>query len=197
MKQRILTAVAICLTALLSACGAPRTDARAENLQRHYAETRGCTARAAVSVVRETETQRYVLSLSRADDQTRVTVVEPEALAGVSAVVGSGDELTLEFDGMALDAGSLDPRVSAVNAADILLRAAAEGWITERSYERYGDVEALRLCFETEQTGGKLLVAAWFDDGDAPLYAEIERDGEILAYLEFTEFQFCDILLDT
>lgn len=194
--KRFLT-VMICLTVLLlGACAAQRTDTRAEGLQRRYAAMSGCTARVTVSTVGETETRRYVLALSRSECQTHVTVVEPETLSGVSAVVGDGDALSLEFDGMVLDAGSLDPEISAVNAADILFHAAAEGWVTERNDERFEDVDALRLCFETEHAGEKLLVTAWFDADDAPLYAEIERGGEILAYLQFTDFQFCDILPD-
>ena len=178
---------------LLSGCAAGQTDARAEDLQQKYAALSGCDARAAVAVVRDGETRQYTLDIAKDGDETRVTVLEPEALSGVSAVV-SGDALSLEFDGMALDAGSADERISAVNATDIVLRAAASGYVTERNTERYEDMDALRLCFETEQDGERLYVTAWFDADDAPLYAEIERDGEVLAYLEFTAFQFHDII---
>ena len=178
---------------LLSGCAAGQTDARAEDLQQKYAALSGCDARALVAVVRDGETRQYTLDIAKDGDETRVTVLEPEALSGVSAVV-SGDALSLEFDGMALDAGSADERISAVNATDIVLRAAASGYVTERNTERYEDTDALRLCFETEQGGERLYVTAWFDADDAPLYAEIERDGEVLAYLEFTSFQFHDII---
>ena len=73
-------------------------------------------------------------------------------------------------------------------------RAAAEGCVTERNCERCENTEALRLCFETEHAGEKLLVTAFFDASDKPLYAEIEQDGRILAYLQFTDFVFCDII---
>ena len=178
---------------LLSGCAAGQTDARAEDLQQKYAALSGCDARALVAVVRDGETRQYTLDIAKDGDETRVTVLEPEALSGVSAVV-SGDALSLEFDGMALDAGSADERISAVNATAIVLRAAASGYVTERNTERYEDTDALRLCFETEQGGERLYVTAWFDADDAPLYAEIERDGEVLAYLEFTSFQFHDII---
>lgn len=196
MKRFVMGLAALAAAVLLSACAAEQTDTRAEELQRRYAAMDGCTANVAAAVVREEETQHYAFALSRTAEETRVTVTEPEALSGVSAVIRRDDALSLEYNGMVLDAGSVDPRVSAVNAADIVLCAAAEGWITERSSERYEDADALRLCFETEHAGEKLRVAVWFDADDAPLYAEIERDGEILAYLEFTEFQFCDILPD-
>ena len=168
--------------------GYPRRDLAAK-----YAALSGCDARVAVTVACDGETRQYTLDIAKDGDETRVTVLEPEALAGVSAVV-SGDALSLAYDGMVLDAGSADERISAVNAADILLRAAASGYVTERNTERYEDTDALRLCFETEQGGETLRVTAWFDAADRPLYAELERGGAVLAYLEFTDFVFHDII---
>ena len=193
MKQ--LCALVALLALLLTGCAAGQPDTRTEDLQQKYAALSGCDAGVLVAVVRDGETRQYMLDIAKDGDKTRVTVLEPEALAGVSAVV-SGDTLSLEFDGMALDAGSMDERISAVNAADVVLRAAASGYVTERNRERYEDTDALRLCFETEQGGERLYVTAWFDADDAPLYAEIERDGEVLAYLEFTDFVFHDIITD-
>ena len=191
MKQ--LCALLALLALLLTGCAAGQTDTRAGDLQQKYAALSGCDASVLVAVVRDGETRQYTLDIVKDGDETRVTVREPEALSGVSAVV-SGDALSLEFDGMALDAGSMDERISAVNASDIVLRAAASGYVTERNRERYEDTDALRLCFETEQGGERLYVTAWFDAEDAPLYAELERGGEVLAYLEFTDFVFHDII---
>ncbi|MBQ9647699.1 MAG: hypothetical protein IJV43_04965 [Oscillospiraceae bacterium] len=178
---------------LLTGCAAERADSRVSDLQRAYAATGGCDARVEVAVSDEEETRRYTLDVAKDGDKTRVTVLEPEALAGVAAAV-SGDALALEFDGMVLDAGGAGSGVSAVNATEIVLRAAASGYVTERNSERYADTDALRLCFETEQNGEMLYVTAYFDAANAPLYAEIARDGKVLAYLEFTDFAFHDII---
>ena len=184
------------VTALLTACAAQgEADGRAAALQARYAEAAGCSARLDVAVVRETETVRYTLDVAKTEEETHIRVLAPEELAGVGATVLHDGALRLTFDGTVLDAGSAVPGVSALNAADIVLRAAAHGYITERSTERFAETgDALRLCFETEQDGEKLLVTAYFDETDRPLYAEIERGGEILAYLEFTDFTFDDIL---
>ena len=192
--RRIVILLAAAL--LLSGCAADRTDIRAETLQQTYAAMSGCNARAEETVVLDGETRRYVVDVAKDGGTTRVTVVEPEALAGVSASVTDG-VLALEYDGMVLDAGGTGTEISAMNAADIVLRAVAEGWITERNTERFEGTDALRLCFETEQGGETLLVTAYFDAADTPLYAELERDGRVLAYLRFTDFAFCDILTDT
>lgn len=192
-KVRIL--LALLSVALLYGCAGGTGEERAEALQRQYAEAAGYEARFRAAVVRDSETAEYTLAVTRRDGQTRVTVCEPEALAGVSAIVREDGTLALELDGMTLDAGSADPRLSAVNISDILFRAAAQGHITERSVERFEDTdEALRLCLETTLDGEKLLVTAFFDDANAPLYVEFESGGEILAYLEFTAFRFCDIV---
>ncbi len=192
--KRILAALA--LAALLTGCAARETGSRAEELQKRYAETAGICARVEATVANGEERLRYTLAAERTDGETRVTVLEPEALADVSAVVRDDDALSLEYDGMVLSAGSTGETVSAANCVSIFLHAAAEGLVTERGVERAAETpDALRLCFETEHAGGKLLVTAWFGEDDAPLCAEIERDGEILAYLEFTDFSFGDILL--
>ena len=192
--KRIFALLAV--MALLTACAARQeADSRADELQARYAALETCTARLDAAVVRETETLRYTLDVEKNGEETRIRVLAPEELADIGATVRRDGVLRLTFDGTVLDAGSIMPGVSALNAADIFLHAAAHGYITERNSERFGETEnALRLCFETEQDSEKLLVAAWFDETDRPLYAEIECGGEILAYLEFTDFTFDDIM---
>ena len=191
MKRYV--AMLLCLAALLSGCAAERTDARAETLQQKYAAMDGYAATVELTTAERDESTRYRLDVKREGEETRVTVLEPEAIAGVSATV-SGDALSLAYDGMALDAGGAATELNAVNGTDVVLRAAAEGFITEQNHERYGDADALRLCLETELNGETLHVAVWFDEQDAPLYAEIERDGWVMQYLEFTNFTFGGIV---
>ena len=186
-------AMLICLAALLSGCAAEQTDTRAEDLQRKYAAMDGYAATVELTTAERDESTRYRLDVKSEGGETRVTVLEPEAIAGVSATV-AGDALSLAYDGMALDAGGAATELNAVNGTDVVLRAAAEGFITEQNTERYGDADALRLCLETELNGETLHVAVWFDEQDAPLYAEIERDGWVMQYLEFTNFTFGGIV---
>lgn len=191
MKRYV--AMLLCLAALLSGCAAEQTDTRAEDLQRRYAAMDGYAATVELTTAERDESTRYRLDVEKKGGETRVTVLEPEAIAGVSAVV-SGDALSLTYDGMALAAGGAETELNAVNGTDVVLRAAAEGFITEQNTERYGDTDALRLCLETELNGETLYVTAYFDEQDAPLYAEIERDGWVMQYLEFTNFAFGGIV---
>ncbi len=193
MKRYFALLVFAVLT--LTACAAQReAEDRTQRLQSRYAAAEGCDARVEVSSVCGGETLCYTLDVRCENGETHVTVLSPEELAGVGATVRDGEKLTLAFDGAMLDAGSAGSGVSALNASDILLRAAAEGYVTEWSEERFDGTDALRLCFETERDGQKLFVTGYFDDADRPLYAEIEQNGEILAYLQFTDFTFRDIL---
>ena len=186
-------AMLICLAALLSGCAAEQTDTRAEDLQRKYAAMDGYAATVELTTAERDESTRYRLDVKSEGGETRVTVLEPETIAGVSATV-SGDALSLVYDGMALSAGGAATELNAVNGTDAVVRAAAEGFIAEHNHERYGDADALRLCLETELNGETLHVAVWFDEQDAPLYAEIERDGWVMQYLEFTNFTFGGIV---
>ncbi|MBE7003822.1 MAG: hypothetical protein E7425_06005 [Ruminococcaceae bacterium] len=184
--------VVLFLAAALLLTGCAAREEGAESLQARYAAMEGCEADVRVTVERGEEQSVYALSVRRADGETRVAVREPEVLSGVSAVVRDDEALTLEYDGMVLDAGSLAPEVSAVNAVSILLRAAAEGAVVERGVESRGDgTEARFLCLETEHAGETLRVAACFNAEDAPIYAEIIKNDRVLVYLEFTAFRFC------
>lgn len=178
---------------LLCSCAARDDDGRTERIQERYASAAGFTASVETEIERGEERDRYLLDISCEGEETRVTVREPEMLAGISAIVGSDGTLDLDYEGMVLDAGSLAPDVSAVNATSIVLGAVAEGYATERSTESFDEYgEALRLCFETEHEGTRRYVTAYFNDSDEPLYAEIEQDGSIAAYLRFTDFALCD-----
>ncbi len=190
-----LFAAATLAAVLLGGCAARETDGRAVTLQETYAALRGWTCHADVCVVTEAETTPYTLEAAYDGTETRVSVLAPEALAGIGALVRDDGTLSLEYDGMTLAAGSLDPNVSAANAVSVFLDAVARGAAVEQGREVFEQTQdALRLCFEREHAGETLRVAGWFDENDVPLYAEIERDGEILAYLEFTDFAFGDII---
>lgn len=189
--------VAILLAAILflPACGTDRAGDRAERLQKKFDSAYTCTAVLNVQIIREDETLGYTLDVSHSPEKTDCTVLKPEELSGVHAIAENSDALKLEYDGFVLDADSLDPQISGVSAAPLFFRALEDGYVLERSMERLTDTDnALRLSLELELDGKPLRVAAWFDKQDTPLYAEMERDGKIVAYLEFTDFNFGAIL---
>lgn len=195
--KRIAAALLLCT--LLFGCAAQEPAlSREEALCAHYIAAQNCTATVRAAVVTQQETLTCTLAVERQGEELAVTVLEPEEIAGVRACVHGDDVLSLEYDGMVFDALSLSPDVSAVNCAALFLRAVTEGAVVERGTESFAEEDrALRLCFALEHAGKTLHVAAYFDEADVPMYAEIEDDGKILAYLEFTSFSFNDILQQT
>ena len=133
----------------LTACRTKETASRAETVQERYAALTSYTAAAAVELADEEENVRYTLRFDADAEETKVTVLAPELLAGVTAHLAA-DTLKLEYDGLVLDAGGTPGGVSAVTCVPLALRAAGEGWLTERSEEEIeyggGTVRALRLA---------------------------------------------------
>ena len=182
----------LALTLLLSACDDEGAD-RAAEVQALYAALQGYAAEVRIDIPREDETLRYTLSLTKDGDALSVRVLAPDALRGVTAHI-DGEALALEYDGAVLDAGTLDPGMSALSCVPLLLGAFPESCVTAQSTERFGEQEALRVCFETDCGGERLVCAVYFSAKNAPLYAEIAEKGKIILFAEFTDFTFGAIL---
>ena len=191
MRKKGLT-VFILLALLLSGCG-EKTRSRAEEWQQRYAQMQGYEALVEVSVPREDETLHYTLSLEKSGDSVRAAVIEPEELTGIAATL-TGDALTLEYDGMALDAGTLSPRVSALNCVPLVLDGFSRAYLDSVGSETLDGKDTLRADFSMTLGDETLGGTVWFTDGGAPVYLEASEDGKIIAAAEFTNFVFGDIL---
>ena len=191
MRKKGLT-VFILLALLLSGCG-EKTQSRAEEWQQRYAQMQSYEALVEVSVPREDETLHYTLSLEKSDDSVRAAVIEPGELTGIAATL-TGDALTLEYDGMALDAGTLSPRVSALNCVPLVLDGFSRAYLDSVGSETLDGKDTLRADFSMTLGDETLGGTVWFTDGGAPVYLEASEDGKIIAAAEFTNFVFGDIL---
>ena len=191
MRKKGLT-VFILLALLLAGCG-EKTQSRAEEWQQRYAQMQGYEALVEVSVPREDETLHYTLSLEKSGDSVRAAVIEPEELTGIAATL-TGDALTLEYDGMALDAGTLSPRVSALNCVPLVLDGFSRAYLDSVGSETLDGKDALRADFSMTLGDETLGGTVWFTDGGAPVYLETSEGGKIIAAAEFTNFVFGDIL---
>ena len=153
----------------------------------------GYEALVEVSVPREDETLHYTLSLEKSGDSVRAAVIEPEELTGIAATL-TGDALTLEYDGMVLDAGTLSPRVSALNCVPLVLDGFSRAYLDSVGSETLDGKDTLRADFSMTLGDETLGGTVWFTDGGAPVYLEASEDGKIIAAAEFTNFVFGDIL---
>ena len=163
------------LALLLAGCG-EKTQKSAEDLQARYAQMQGYEAIVETAVPREDE-----------------TVLAPEELTGVGAVL-EGDKLTLTFDDLVLDVGTLSPRVSALSCVPLVLQNFPKVYLDSSGAETLGDVETLRADFSLTLSGETLACSLWLDASGAPVYAEIAENDKIIAAAEFTNFIFGDIL---
>lgn len=181
------------LTLLLTACGGNAGADRVTEVQMLFADLQGYAAEVKIDMAREDETLHYTLSLTKDGDSLSVRVLEPDALKGVTAHI-DGETLALEYDGTVLDAGTLNPKVSALSCVPLLLNSFPESYVTAQSMERFGEQDTLRACFETDCGGEKLACTVYFSTDNVPLYAEIAENGKIILFAEFTDFTFGAIL---
>ena len=188
-KGRLLLAA---LALLLAGCG-EKTQKSAEDLQARYAQMQGYEAIVETAVPREDETLHCTLSLEKSGDSVRAAVIEPKELTGIAATL-TGDALTLEYDGMALDAGTLSPRVSALNCVPLVLDGFSRAYLDSVGSETLDGKDTLRADFSMTLGDETLGGTVWFTDGGAPVYLEASEDGKIIAAAEFTNFVFGDIL---
>lgn len=178
---------------LLILCSCGKEIDRAEEVQEQYKNLASYETDVRVSVPREDETLHYTLSLEHSNGETRAAVLAPEALAGVGAVL-EGDKLTLTFDDLVLDVGTLSPHVSALSCVPLVLQNFPKVYLDSSGAETLGDVETLRADFSLTLSGETLACSLWLDASGAPVYAEIAENDKIIAAAEFTNFIFGDIL---
>ena len=124
----------------------------------------------------------YTLRCSYTPEESTVEVLAPEDLAGISATL-TGEALTLQYDGILLDAGTYSgTEISPMWAVPSMLRAMGQGYPLETGREALGETECLRVTFEmTSSDGGKQYTAVWFDENGIPLQGEITL-GETVVY---------------
>lgn len=190
MKKRGCWLLVFCL--LLAGCG-EKSQSSIEEWQQRWARMQGYEAIVEVAVPRGEETLRYTLSLTSGDGSVRAVVLEPEELSGVAAEM-TGDALTLEYDGMALDAGTLSPRVSALSCVPLVLDGFSGAYLDGCGKETLDGRETLRADFSMTLGGETLGAALYFDASGTPVCLEVCADEKIIAAAEFTNFVFGDIL---
>lgn len=187
--KKTVTAMALCAVFCLSACG--NATLRAEEIQKTYAAQSGYQAQAIVSIPRAEETLCYTLAVEASGEETEVSVLAPETIAGITARV-QNDTLALCYDGWVLDAGTVSEQVSAVNAVPFVMHAIAEGYLCSCGTERIDGQNCLCPCYSTQRGDDTFFVTVAFDASGAPLAAEIVQEETVLSAVQFTAFTFAN-----
>ena len=176
---------------LLTACGGGKgkPDSLTSQLQAEYAAVASAVMEADVTCHYEDEIREYTLLCDYTPETSTVTVLSPANLAGISATV-EGGTLSLNYDGISLDAGSYsDAAVSPVAALPRLMEAAAKGYVSEQGEETLNERSCLRLASDLEADEG-ILYTTWFDQETLlPLRSEISADGELVFEVAWSRFE--------
>lgn len=184
------------LLLLLSACGEGGEE-KAADLRDLYHDMAGCVMEAAVTCSQGDRVwQAELRCVYEPDGKTTVEVLAPESIAGVRAVV-EGDTLSLEYEDLCLNAGTLSRQsVSPMACLPQLMSALRDGWLLEENEETWEDVPCRRLLVDQSGTqDGKIVSAVWLREEDGtPLRGEISVDGENILTAEFTSFAFYDTI---
>lgn len=184
----------LCL--LLCGCARGEETVTAEQLRQPYMDMSGCQIEAEVACDQNGQEWTASLRCNYTAGGAEIEVLSPEQIAGVRAVL-DGETLTLEYEDLCLDAGTLSrEKISPMACLPRMMDALREGWLLEENQEDWGEVPCLRLT--VDQTGTeaeKVYTTMWLrlDDG-TPLRGEIAVDGEIILTAEFTSFAFCDTI---
>lgn len=124
------------------------------------------------------ETEVYSCTLGcEADEQglVTVTVIEPEEIAGVTAVVGrEGAEVS--YDGLRLSFGQLGGATTPMGAPGLLYAAWTGGYIAAS-----GSEDGLTLTRYLLGTGSsERQVDTWFDAGGTPVACDVSENGVVV-----------------
>lgn len=171
----------VCL--LLCACGEDPAEEKyaafAEELSRATALT--CTA--SLRAEYEDRSERFTLRYEEDGEACRVTVLEPELVAGIRAKL-NGDSASLEYEGLILDVGPLDaygltPVSSLPLLADTLRSGHLESCWTE------GDFAVFQLIADD-----RTAAVVWFQgEPMTPVRAEIASDGAVRVFCELSDWK--------
>ena len=128
---------------------------------------------------------------SNRKDGMTLTVTAPEEVAGIKAHIAAG-ETFLEFDGIQLETGPLNPDgLSPLDALPAILTAVQSGYLAETGSEQEGERDTLRLCCRDpeKEPGEGLETVLWFDKEQKTLLrGELRQDGASILQCEFSSF---------
>ena len=166
---------------LLAGCGrleVSEAEQLALEIRGEYLELERCSASLEITADYGQRVYQFEMDAQVQGEDAVLTLTAPETVAGLTAR-WAGEAGTLEYDGVAVETGSLDPEgLEPVSAFPVLLEAARSGYLTACALEEDGAV--LRVdCGDPAGTPGQgTETTLWFDCGThALLRGEIRVDG--------------------
>ncbi|MBR4869539.1 MAG: hypothetical protein IKU12_02025 [Oscillospiraceae bacterium] len=194
MRKKAFPALMISLSLLLSACGKSGADT-AQQIREHYSAMESARVTAQMEFAYQDQLRSYTLCCSGGKGKYKVEVLAPEHLAGICAAF-DGEEQTLVFEDLALDAGTVSrEKISPAAVLPQLMEALQTGYIFETAVQTKDGEECIYAGIDSTGETGKIVYSVLFSQEElAPLYAEVWVEDKNIFALEFTEFEFNAIL---
>ena len=195
MKKR-LCALMMTLVLPLTACGGGEGNEAEETLSKirgQYLELTACSGHADLTADYGQRVYTYGVDFTwQKEGETLLTLTAPELVAGTTARIHAG-ETALEYDGVMLETGPLNPEgLSPIDALPALLTYAREGFAAECVLEgTEGEAKKLHvICRDPEvQPGEGTEADLWFSSETGTLLrGELSQDGYTVIQCEITGF---------
>ena len=181
MKKSVLSLL-LGLCVLLSGCGGRAVKSRILDFSRDLREREQLSFTAEIRA--EYPEKRSEFSLSYESDESGETmrVLEPELIRGIGAHLAPGSS-TLEYDGMILDLGPLDPNgLSPLTALPLLVDTLKNGHL-DSTWEEGGQPAAKLIRDDT------LSVQVWFSpETMTPVRAELSSGDTVKLFCELSDW---------
>ena len=185
MRQAIVLVLMISL--LLAGCSGTSGDTeKLAEFRERLGDAPTIAAVAEITADFGDSVQKYTLSYTQDERESRIEILEPELLRGVAASIGAGG-LTMEYDGLILNAGELNAdRLTPVSALPTIISSILNGHIEAAWREEDG--EKSWLCYELVVTD-EATQYLWLDEsGPVPFRAELRSGGRVVIECIFTEW---------
>lgn len=169
MKRRLLPLLlTVCM--LLSGCGSGAAEKRFSSFSESLSQQKSLSFSADLRAEYPDRTLSFTLDYNQDADGQTIRVQKPERIAGIQAHLAPDSE-TLEFNGLILETGPLDPYgLSPMNALPKLVDALCSGHL-ESHWEENGS-SVFHLVLDDH-----LSASVWFEPEQmVPYYAELQSD---------------------
>jgi hypothetical protein len=172
------------LLCLLTACGGTDDQMQAALDLRTRLLADGCSYTAQVTANCGETAYTFTLACRSGSEGTTFTVLEPEAIAGITASMATG-ETTVTYDDMVLVFDDLAAgTVSAAAAPGILYSSWTGGYIQSCGKEGDQTMATFLLGYDDEE----LRVDTWLDENGQPVSAEVYSGETKILTCTLTDF---------